>query len=82
MAKLSLKDQVDWFLHGNVKMNIYFRGIKNNVDAFINVSKSEGAAVSIMEAMSFGIPIILSNVGESRNGSDQSGTVIIKRSNT
>ena len=64
MAKLSLKDQVDWFLHGNVKNEYILSWYKkNNVDAFINVSKSEGAAVSIMEAMSFGIPIILSNVG-------------------
>ena len=64
MAKLSLKDQVDCFFHGNVKNEYILSWYKkNNVDAFINVSKSEGAAVSIMEAMSFGIPIILSNVG-------------------
>lgn len=33
------------------------------VDVFINVSKSEGLPISIMEAMSFGIPCIATNVG-------------------
>jgi len=32
-------------------------------DIFINVSSSEGVPVSIMEAMSFGIPVIATNVG-------------------
>lgn len=37
---------------------------KNNpIDLFVNVSSSEGLPVSIMEAMSFGIPCIASNVG-------------------
>lgn len=33
------------------------------VDLFINLSSSEGIPVSIMEAISFGIPIIATNVG-------------------
>jgi glycosyltransferase involved in cell wall biosynthesis len=33
------------------------------VDLFINVSETEGIPVSIMEAMSFGIPCIATNVG-------------------
>ena len=36
---------------------------KNEVSCFINVSSSEGIPVSIMEAMSFGIPVIGTNVG-------------------
>jgi glycosyltransferase involved in cell wall biosynthesis len=36
---------------------------KNHVDLFINVSETEGIPVSIMEAMSFGIPCIATNVG-------------------
>jgi glycosyltransferase involved in cell wall biosynthesis len=36
---------------------------KNNPDIFINVSSSEGIPVSIMEAYSFGIPCIATNVG-------------------
>ncbi len=34
-----------------------------SVDLFINVSSSEGLPVSIMEAASFGIPIIATNAG-------------------
>lgn len=36
---------------------------KNSVGCFVNVSKSEGIPVSIMEAMSFSIPSIATNVG-------------------
>lgn len=35
----------------------------NKVDLFINVSETEGIPVSIMEALSFGIPVIATNVG-------------------
>lgn len=35
----------------------------NKVDVFINVSKSEGVPVSIMEAMSCHIPVIAPNIG-------------------
>jgi glycosyltransferase involved in cell wall biosynthesis len=35
----------------------------NHVDLFINVSKSEGVPVSIMEAFSFGVPAAATNVG-------------------
>lgn len=36
---------------------------KHHVDLFVNVSESEGVPVSIMEAFSFGIPVIATNVG-------------------
>ena len=36
---------------------------KNPVHLFINLSESEGIPVSIMEAMSFGIPCVATNVG-------------------
>ena len=36
---------------------------RNDVNLFINLSDSEGIPVSIMEAMSFGIPCIATNVG-------------------
>lgn len=45
--------------HGDV-MDYYK---KHHVDVFINVSTSEGVPVSIMEAMSFGIPVVATNVG-------------------
>ena len=36
---------------------------EKNFDLFINVSSSEGLPVSIMEALSFGIPVIATDVG-------------------
>lgn len=44
----------------------------NQIDLFINVSESEGIPVSIMEAMSFGIPIIATDVGGVREIVDKS----------
>lgn len=43
--------------------NVYEFYAANPVDVFINVSSSEGLPVSIMEAISFGIPVIATNVG-------------------
>lgn len=36
---------------------------EHHVDLFINVSESEGVPVSIMEAFSFGIPVLATNTG-------------------
>lgn len=36
---------------------------ENPVDVFINLSSSEGVPVSVMEAQSFGLPVIATNVG-------------------
>ena len=40
--------------------------LKNDVHLFINTSESEGLPVSIQEAISFGIPIIATNVGSTK----------------
>ena len=45
----------------NSEVKQYFE--KNSVDIFINASESEGVPVSIMEAMSYGVPVIAPNVG-------------------
>jgi len=59
-------------LPSNVKVDL--QGQKSNaavigfyqhtpIDCFLNVSESEGVPVSIMEALSFGIPVIATNAG-------------------
>ncbi|HHV32036.1 MAG: glycosyltransferase [Ruminococcaceae bacterium] len=45
----------------NEKLMEYYQ--KNSVDLFVNTSSSEGLPVSIMEACSFGIPALATNVG-------------------
>lgn len=45
----------------NKKVYEYYKS--NPVDLFINVSVSEGLPVSIMEAISFGTPVVATNVG-------------------
>lgn len=45
----------------NVEVMEFYKN--TNVTAFLNVSTSEGIPVSIMEAFSFGIPAIATNVG-------------------
>lgn len=55
---------ITYILKGQVTNTMileYYR--TEHVDIFINVSSSEGIPVSIMEAASFGIPIVATNVG-------------------
>ena len=51
-------------IHGRVNSEILYEFYRNNfISVFINLSASEGIPVSIMEAISFGIPIIATDVG-------------------
>ncbi|MBM7560333.1 glycosyltransferase [Marinitoga litoralis] len=55
---------IDYYFMGyleNNKVKEYYN--ENPVDLFLNVSESEGLPVSIMEALSFGIPVIATDVG-------------------
>lgn len=55
---------VEWQFLGqlpNAAVKNYFS--ENQIDFFINASESEGVPVSIMEAMSHGVPVIAPNVG-------------------
>ncbi|MCM8535312.1 MAG: glycosyltransferase [Lentisphaeraceae bacterium] len=59
---LTIKDKV--ILHGHCSNeNVMNFLLNTSNDLFINVSSSEGIPVSIMEAQSFGIPIIATDVG-------------------
>lgn len=62
--KLGNKTTIDYHFEGNVdNMHIHQFYAENHVDLFINVSDSEGIPVSIMEAMSYGIPVAATDVG-------------------
>lgn len=53
-------------LKGYVKNELIYEFYQNScVDVFMNLSSSEGVPVSIMEAQSFGVPTIATNVGGS-----------------
>ena len=57
-------ENIKFEMKGSVRNNDIISFYKTNApDLFINVSSSEGIPVSIMEAMSFGIPVIATNVG-------------------
>ena len=62
--KLNELTNISYFFQGHVSNELInaFYAI-NNVDLFINVSQYEGVPISMMEAMSFGIPCIGTNVG-------------------
>ena len=49
----------------------------SHIDAFINVSISEGLPVSLMEAISYGIPIIATDVGGTREIVDKDYGVLL-----
>ena len=64
---LSGKPNVSYKFHGNLsKKEIYDFLSNNNVHVLVNTSLSEGIPVSIMEAMSFGILVIATDVGGNR----------------
>jgi glycosyltransferase involved in cell wall biosynthesis len=55
---------IKWKFHGQLANNEVRLFLKTNrVDLLLNTSESEGIPVSIMEAMSYGIPAIAPNVG-------------------
>lgn len=60
----ALPNSVSWTLTGALtNSEIYERYRTEEFHVFVNVSESEGIPVAVMEAMSFGIPAIATNVG-------------------
>ena len=62
--KLNELTHISYFFQGHVSnelINAFYA--MNHVDLFINVSQYEGVPISMMEAMSFGVPCIGTNVG-------------------
>ena len=64
LASQCLPSNVSWVFHGNTPNDEVIKFYRENpIDLFVNVSQSEGVPVSIMEAASFGIPIMATAVG-------------------
>ncbi|WP_430811112.1 MULTISPECIES: glycosyltransferase [unclassified Carboxylicivirga] len=64
LAKQLLPDNIEVEFKGQLPNTaIYEYYHQHIVDAFINVSSSEGLPVSIMEAVSYGIPVVATDVG-------------------
>jgi glycosyltransferase involved in cell wall biosynthesis len=64
LALKLLNKKMDFEFMGRLENNLLLDWYKKNKpDLFINLSYSEGIPVSIMEAMSFGIPCVVSRVG-------------------
>lgn len=63
LANKFLKVEEFEFLGVKPNLEVYNYYINNSIDLFINVSSSEGIPVSIMEAISFGVPVVATDVG-------------------
>lgn len=67
LASKKLNGKIEYEFMGNVPNNeLLEKYKKGNYYFFINVSESEGLPVSIMEALSFGIPCIATDAGGTR----------------
>lgn len=77
----TLKDNITPHFLGHVSNKEVLQFYMNNyIDLFLNVSASEGIPVSIMEAISAGIPVIATDVGGTSEVIDQSfGRLIDKK---
>lgn len=76
----SRKGNTTTVLHGHVPNQEVLTFFTNyHVDAFISVSSSEGVPVSIMEAMSFGVPVIATDVGGTAEILDPNGSVLLPK---
>ena len=79
-----LNENVTVIFPGNISNSLLLEHYKKQYyDMFLNVSTSEGLPVSIMEAMSFGIPCIATDVGGTREIVDnQKNGVLIDEDTT
>lgn len=77
-AASMLSHKISWKFHGHVSSGrIHSWYSEQPVDVFVNVSSSEGTPVSIMEAISYGIPIIATRVGGNCEIVDESNGFLI-----
>ncbi len=78
--KLDSRSKITYTFMGNVKNSEIHNFYANNkVNIFINISESEGIPVSIMEAISYGIPVIATDVGGTREIINDSCGLLLKK---
>lgn len=83
LAKDKLPENVSFDFKGRVSnQEILEWYAQHNPSVFINVSTTEGIPVSIMEAMSFGIPVIATNVGGTAEIVDDENGFLISQNPT
>ena len=71
------KSNISYRLEGFIPLEEIMRFYEeNDIDCFITTSSTEGCPVSIQEAMSYGIPIIATAVGEIPNMIDGNGILL------
>jgi len=76
-----LPSNITYKFTGNLQNSDVLQYYQTNfVDLFVNISSSEGIPVSIMEALSFGIPIIATNVGGNKEIVDESVGILLSES--
>ena len=64
IEEIEINENIDHIRKGQISQYEIFEIYKKeHINLFINVSETEGLPVSIMEAISFGIPVIATNVG-------------------
>jgi glycosyltransferase involved in cell wall biosynthesis len=82
--KLQEKSNISYLFKGQItNKRLYDFYTENEIDLFVNLSRYEGIPVSIMEAFSFGIPCIATNVGgTSEIVSQENGMLIDVNSST
>ncbi|EPI10423.1 glycosyltransferase [Enterococcus faecalis] len=66
MAQEKLHSVTFHFVGYKTNQEVYDYYKNNPVDVFVNVSSSEGIPVSMMEAISFGVPLVATDVGGNR----------------
>lgn len=64
LANRELPSNISWKFMGRIPNKEVLQWYRDHpVSVFVNVSETEGVPVSIMEALSFGIPVIATDVG-------------------
>lgn len=78
IEKLKSKKNVEFIAKGNMNNKEIFQFFRDiPIDLFISLSEAEGIPVSIMEAISFGIPVISTDVGGCKEiVTDETGILI------